>query len=142
MDHGGADLLGPLPSGEYLLVVVDNFSRFFETVIMKSVTSSKVIDALQPILARFGVPYSLRTDNGTQFVSEEFKAYLSEHGIEHRKTPPLWPQANGEVPHNCESTTHSTGRGKTQEGGALEILDGIQVNTPHIHRGHPLFPNV
>ena len=42
-------------------------------------------------------PYSLRTDNGPQFVSEEFETFLQTQGVEHRKTIPLCPQANGEV---------------------------------------------
>lgn len=32
-----------------------------------------------------------------QFVSEEFEDFVATHGIQHRKSPPLWPQANGEV---------------------------------------------
>ena len=27
----------------------------------------------------------------------EFETFLTGHGIQHRKSPPLWPQANGEV---------------------------------------------
>ena len=92
-----ADLLGPLPTGESILVVIDYYSRFLEVAILKSTTSAKVIEALAPMFARFGFPFSLRTDNGPQFVSEEFEAYLRANGIEHRKTTPLWPQANGEV---------------------------------------------
>ena len=30
-------------------------------------------------------------------MSEEFEVFLTGHGIEHRKSTPLWPQANGEV---------------------------------------------
>ena len=41
-----ADLLGPLPMGESILVVIDYFSRFLEVAIMKSTTSSKVIEAM------------------------------------------------------------------------------------------------
>lgn len=52
---------------------------------------------MEPMFVRYGVPYSLRTDNGPQFISEEFEAFLKEYNIEHRTTPPLWPQANGEV---------------------------------------------
>ena len=76
---------------------MDYYSRYFEVVILRSTTSTKVINSLQPIFARFGVPHTLKTDNGPQFISEEFKAFLAENGIEHRTTPPLWPQANGEV---------------------------------------------
>lgn len=36
------DVLGPLPSGESLLVVVDYYSRFFEVVIMHSTTSQRL----------------------------------------------------------------------------------------------------
>ena len=92
-----ADILGPLLGGENLLAIVDYYSIYFEVVILRSTTSTKVIDSIQPIFARFGVPHTLKTDNGPQFVSEDFKAFLAENGVEHRTTPPLWPQANGEV---------------------------------------------
>ena len=45
-----ADLLGPLPSGECSLVVVDNFSRFLEVAILKSTTSAKIIKAFSRCL--------------------------------------------------------------------------------------------
>ena len=41
-----ADLLGPLPSGESVLVVVDYFNRYFEVVIiLRSTTSAKIIES-------------------------------------------------------------------------------------------------
>ena len=91
------DVLGPLPSGENLLVVVDYYRRFFEVVIMHSTTSRKMIEALTPIFTRYGYPFCLKSDNAPQFVPEEFENFLATHGIQHRKSPPLWPQANGEV---------------------------------------------
>ena len=53
------DVLGPLLSGENLLVVVDYYSRFFEVVIMHSTTSQKMIEALMPIFTPYGYPFSL-----------------------------------------------------------------------------------
>ena len=41
-----ADLLGPLPTGESILVVVDYYSRFLEVAILKSTTSAKIIEAI------------------------------------------------------------------------------------------------
>lgn len=57
------DLLGPLPAGEYLLVAVDCFSRLFEEVVTKSVTSGKMISCLEAMFATHGVPLSIKTDN-------------------------------------------------------------------------------
>ncbi|XP_048774395.2 uncharacterized protein K02A2.6-like [Ostrea edulis] len=91
------DLMGPFPSGEYLLVVIDYFSRFQEVAIMKKITSERIIFQLESMFARHGLPYSMRSDNGPQFVSEEFKGYLDLNGIKHIRTTPYWPQGNGEV---------------------------------------------
>jgi len=80
----GADLLGPPLTGESILVVVDYYSRFLEVAILKSITSTKIIEAIAPMFSMFGVPFSLRTDNGPQFVTEEFESFLQEHGVAHR----------------------------------------------------------
>ena len=58
------DFLGPFPGGESILVVVDYYSRFFEVVVKKSTKSHDVIRALNPIFARYGYPFSLKSDNG------------------------------------------------------------------------------
>ena len=55
-----ADIMGPLPSGENLHVIVDYYSRYFEVVILRSTTSAKVIDSLKPIFAQFGVSNTLK----------------------------------------------------------------------------------
>ena len=36
--------MGPLPSGQSLLVTVDYYSRFYEVEIMQSTTTEKIID--------------------------------------------------------------------------------------------------
>jgi len=92
-----ADLMGPLPSGEYVFVVVDYYSRYFEVDILKSVTSATIIGSLERIFCTHGLPQSLKTDNGPQFTSEEFGTFLKTNGIQHRTSTPLWPQANGVV---------------------------------------------
>ena len=64
---------------------------------MKPTTSAKIIETITPMSPRFGVPFSLKTDNGPQFVSEEFESFLLAREVEHRRKTPLWPQANSEV---------------------------------------------
>ena len=91
------DLLGPLPSGDYLFVVVDYFSRYFEVAIMKSVISANIIASLEKMFATHGLPMSITCDNGPQFVSSDFKQYLCTNAIQLRNVTPLWPQANGQI---------------------------------------------
>ena len=91
------DLLGPLPGGEYLLVLVDYFSRWMEVNVVRSTTSAMLIKCLDNHFARYGVPVGLRTDNGPNLISQEMESYLREMGIKHQLTTPLWPRANGEV---------------------------------------------
>ena len=91
------DLMGPMPSGENLLVVVDYYSHYYEVVVMRPTTSPKIIAASTEIFTRFGYLYSLKVDNGPQFDSKQFEEFLRECGIEDRRSPPIWSQANGEV---------------------------------------------
>ena len=64
---------------------------------MRSTTSEKIIESLERIFMIHSLPLSVTSDNGPRFVSSEFERYLEGCGIEHRKTTPLWSQANGEV---------------------------------------------
>ncbi|XP_055633424.1 uncharacterized protein K02A2.6-like [Toxorhynchites rutilus septentrionalis] len=95
--HLAIDYLGPLPTGHYLFVVVDYFSRYIEVEIMKKIDSSDTIKRLTSIFARFGLPLSVTADNGPQFSSEEFRNYCEANNIRLINTTPYWPQQNGEV---------------------------------------------
>ena len=91
------DLLGPLPSSDYLLVIVDYFSRYKEVKICRKITSADIIKFLKEIFSRLGNPLSITADNGRQFCSEEFKKFCGERNIVLHNTVPYWPQQNGEV---------------------------------------------
>ena len=91
------DLLGPLPTGESILVVVDYYSRYYEIDVLRSTVTSKVISSLEEIFARHGLPESLTSDNGPQFIATEFTESMEQQGIRHHKVTAKWPQANGEV---------------------------------------------
>ena len=91
------DLLGPMPTGEHLLVLVDYFSRWVEVDIIKSTTSETIINCLDKQFSSYGVPSTLRTDSRPNLVSAEMEKYLNEMDIEHRLTTPLWPRTNAEV---------------------------------------------
>ena len=83
------DLMGQLPTGETLLVIVDYFSRFVEVDILKSTTSEIIIRRLDTNFYRHRLPVGVRTDNGPQFASSEFVKFLAEMGVLHHRTTPL-----------------------------------------------------
>ncbi|XP_038121457.1 uncharacterized protein K02A2.6-like [Culex quinquefasciatus] len=91
----GIDFLGPLPSGDYLLVVVDYFSRYKEVEILRKITAAETVNKLEGIFVRLGYPNSITLDNGRQFVSSEFDNYCKQRGITLNRTTPYWPQENG-----------------------------------------------
>ena len=66
------DILGPIaPSGGYVFVAIDYYSRYFEIEIMKTITSQKIIASLTSMFATYGLPLSITSDNGLQFISNE-----------------------------------------------------------------------
>jgi transposase InsO family protein len=91
------DSMGSLPSGD---APTDYYSRYVELTIAKGNTVEVAIKSLENIFATHGLPWTVISDNGPHFVAETFKSFLQENPIEHQKTTPLWPQANGEIIHN------------------------------------------
>ena len=79
-------LLGPLPAGEYLLVVVDYYSRYFEVAILKSVTSRRIIDALETMFSTHGIPNSMKQ---TTELSSSWMKWRSISKIMALSTEPL-----------------------------------------------------
>ena len=90
-------LLGPLPTGESLLVLGDHFNLWAEADVIKSTSSDAIIKCLDRQSSRYGVPSTLRSGNEPKLVSAEMEEYLNEMGVKRRLTIPLWPRANGEV---------------------------------------------
>ncbi|XP_067620077.1 uncharacterized protein [Eurosta solidaginis] len=94
-----ADFVGPMPRSKHgntmALVFVDRFSKWVEIMAIRKATTESVVRGFRErILARFGIPKVLITDNGAQFVSKRFKKYLEELGVKHQLTAPYTPQEN------------------------------------------------
>lgn len=91
------DFLGPMPTGEYILVIVDYYSRFMEIEIMHRITAQETIKRLRRVFRTWGPPRTITLDNAKQFISTEFGEFCKTNGIHLNHTSPYWPQANGEV---------------------------------------------
>ena len=91
------DFYGPMPSGEYVLVVIHEYSRFPEIDITTSTSAKATLPKLDRILSSFGIPISIKTDNGPPFTSKTFNDYCPLMGIKHQLMTPRHPRANGLV---------------------------------------------
>jgi len=78
-----------------LLVLIDRFSKWTELVPLRSATSESLKKAFKErIIARYGVPKIVITDNGEQFARKLFKSFLAEMGAKQQFTAPYIPQEN------------------------------------------------
>ena len=92
------DFYGPMPSGGYLLVIIDQYSRFL-IVQVKSTRAKTLIPKLNKTFAVHGLHNPRTTDNGPPSCSDEFKNYLSLLDIDYIPATPQWPRGNAEVVH-------------------------------------------
>lgn len=86
--------LGQL-DGKNFLVVADAKSAFVAAEWLKETDSRSVIRSFRRIFCNFGLPRTLVTDNGSQFVAGEMEDWLDKMGIEHLKSPRYHPASNG-----------------------------------------------
>ncbi|PAA81343.1 hypothetical protein BOX15_Mlig024196g4 [Macrostomum lignano] len=74
------DYMGPF-HGYFWLIIVDATSKWVEIFPMKHATTSKTIECLRDTFTRFGIPQQVLSDNGSQFCSSEFRAFLKRNNI-------------------------------------------------------------
>ena len=77
------------------LVAVDAYSKWPEVKVLSTTTVSKTLNVLREWFATHGIPEHLVTDNGPQFVAEEFDVFTKHNGIKHTKSAPYHPASNG-----------------------------------------------
>ena len=81
--------------GKDYLVLVDSHSKWLEIELMRGATSYHTIETLRKWISQFGLPTQLVSDNGPQFVSNDFKLYLEKNGIKHIRSSVYHPCSNG-----------------------------------------------
>ena len=91
------DFLGPLPTKDLLLAIIDGRTRYPEVEIVRNTSAKSTIQCFESIFSRHGIPRTIVSDNGPPFQGDEIRQYMSTNGIKHRKLTPIWPQANGEA---------------------------------------------
>ncbi|KAF7686487.1 hypothetical protein C0J45_22906 [Silurus meridionalis] len=88
------DFAGPFMDSMFL-IAVDAHSKWPEVVLMKTTTSEKTVSVLRSIFSRNGLPEQICTDNGRQFISDDFQKFMKLNGVKHITSAPYHPATNG-----------------------------------------------
>ena len=94
------DFKGPLPSttrNVYLLVIVDEFSRFPFCYPCSNMHAQTVIKCLNDLFTMCGVPSCVHSDNASYFRSYELKQFLTGLGIATSHSSIYHPTGNSQV---------------------------------------------
>ncbi|GFW21937.1 retrovirus-related Pol polyprotein from transposon 412 [Trichonephila clavipes] len=99
--HIHIDIVGPLPPSDgfqYLLTMIDRFSRWPEAVPIPDTTAKTISRAIfHHWIARFGCPSLITTDQGSQMRSSLFAEFTRILGTDRVKTTAYHPISNGLV---------------------------------------------
>lgn len=87
------DFAGPIKKN-YFLIITDSHSKWPEVFRTKEITSSFTVTKLREVFARFGLPETIVSDNGTQFTSSVFKTFVRLNKINHITSAPGHPATN------------------------------------------------
>ena len=88
----------PAPGNfKFVFVLIDKFSKWIEYMPLVKATSENVVEFLNQIIHRFGIPNSIITDLGTQFTGTTFWDFCDDRGIVIKYVSVAHPWANGQV---------------------------------------------
>ena len=101
-DRLSTDILGPLPESnrgnKYVMVVTDYFTKWVEIFALPDQTAVTCANTLlNEVLARYGCPYDIHTDQGRNYTSQVFTELCRLLGIRKTQTTAYHPSGNGQV---------------------------------------------
>ena len=97
--HLDADHWGPTDDGKYILVVVDETTKYADAAVVNSTSDEPNIQAFDRLFSTHGYPEKLKTDGGPPFNGKEnhqLQKYFKWAGIQHKTTTSADdPETNG-----------------------------------------------
>ena len=93
------DCVGPLPktrSGcEYLLTIMCASTRFPEAIPLRNIKAKTIVKALVKFFTFVGLPKSVQSDQGSNFMSGIFQQVMHELGIKQYRSSAYHPESQG-----------------------------------------------
>ena len=94
------DVVGPYPPSDlgnrFVITAQDDLTRFAFLIPTENHEAATVADALvEHIFSKFGIPDTILTDRGTEFLSKLMKRFTTLYGIKHNLCTAYHPESNG-----------------------------------------------
>jgi hypothetical protein len=97
----GLDMIGPLPTApggfNRVLVAIDKSTKWIEVKPVTCPKADRVLDFLDELVNRYGLPHRIITDLGSNFNNHQFWEYCEKSRIDVRYVSVAHPRANGQV---------------------------------------------
>ncbi|GJX33399.1 retrovirus-related pol polyprotein from transposon TNT 1-94 [Tanacetum coccineum] len=100
MDLCGLMRVASINGKKYILVIIDDYSRYTWTLFLRSKDETPEVlkDFLTMIQRNLQAPViSIRTDRGIEFLNKILNAFFKEEGVEHQTSTPRTPEQNDVV---------------------------------------------
>lgn len=101
------DVVGPLPltenGNQYLVTMQDDLTKFSQAYAVQNHTAETVSNVLVKFISHMGIPKTILTDQGTEFLSNTLKEVSKLFHINRIQTTAYHPQSNGAI-----ERSHST----------------------------------
>ena len=93
------DCVGPLPKtkggNQYLLTVMCDSTRFPEVIPLCNIKAKNIVKALIKFFTMLGLPRSIQSGQGANFMSGLFQQVMYQLGIKQVKSSAYYPESQG-----------------------------------------------
>jgi len=120
--------------------VLDDFSRYIVHLELSEIMKEFDIELViaKAIEKHPAVKPRIISDNGPQFIANDFKSFVREYGLTHVRTSPYYPQSNGKLKRwngSLKRECIRPGSPATQEEAERRIAKYLKYyNTVRLHR--------
>ncbi|XP_048611549.1 uncharacterized protein K02A2.6-like [Brassica napus] len=141
------DIIGPMPNSRqrcFVLVLTDYFTKWIEAEAeaFAQVTEKEVRGFVwKNVICRHGLPYEIVTDNGSQFMSGNFKDFCNKWDIRLSPSTPRYPQGNGHAESSNKiiiDGSRSVSISKKDTGPTNSTVSSGRIGRPPEERLNPL----
>ena len=131
-----------MANGDLTLVFYCQYARYPAVEFVASTSEKATMPVFRRVFDTYGVPKEIKSDNGPAFNGHKFEEYAKEEGFKHRKEPPGWVEANGDVERFMQRIK-KTARIAASDGKPVrdEVRRGVRAYSATKHATTGVSPN-